>query len=562
MYRLKVVITEEINNIPTPYIGKVIYQTQQTKNNLMDNNDLSNSKEKVKMIDDKEKIENIVTINKEIKDNETNNTSNSLKLSSSDSNLNNMMISFSSGNPTIEIINGILHLYKDKNSEITNYSLPEKRSDIICCYAVPSKIGTDEFIKFIGAFTKIINVMRVVRDKSPKYYNIVFKFQNQEDSDEFYKEYNGKPYNSVEPEVCRLFHISDIQFILPNEDAFLFPPPNQVELPTCPVCLEILERSVSGVFITLCNHSFHCDCLVNWKSTENACPVCRYTLPQSNIEAFCSDCQEIESLWMCLLCGYIGCGRYVMGHAHKHFASTGHTYALELETQRVWDYTGDGYVHRLIQNKSDGKIVELPPLRQVSDFREPHSRENDSSHQPEKINSIVVEYNFLLTSQLQVQRQYYEDQIESLKKEMLEKIKSMENKCEKHDKMKDKLNFAVNKNKDVEKLNGQMKEKLLQVMKDNQFLKELNNQLVNDQESWKKEIVKVQDEAKKKQVQSEQKLEEMNEQVRDLMFFIEAQKTIEKKGNNAQEGQVLVVPNVIKPKPKRKVKKNNNNNNN
>jgi BRCA1-associated protein len=35
-------------------------------------------------------------------------------------------------------------------------------------------------------------------------------------------------------------------------------------------------------------------------------------------------------------------------------------YALELETQRVWDYAGDGYVHRLIQNKADGKLVELP----------------------------------------------------------------------------------------------------------------------------------------------------------------------------------------------------------
>ena len=26
----------------------------------------------------------------------------------------------------------------------------------------------------------------------------------------------------------------------------------------------------------------------------------------------------------------------------------------------MWDYAGDGYVHRLIQNKADGKLVELP----------------------------------------------------------------------------------------------------------------------------------------------------------------------------------------------------------
>ena len=139
-------------------------------------------------------------------------------------------------------------------------------------------------------------------------------------------------------------HISDIQFIEPSDFQALFPLPNQTELPTCPVCLETLERSVTGIFITLCNHSFHCECLAKWKSSDSACPVCRYTLPQSNIEASCSDCQAIDSLWMCLICGYIGCGRYVLGHARSHFNSTGHTYALELETQRVWDYTGDGYV--------------------------------------------------------------------------------------------------------------------------------------------------------------------------------------------------------------------------
>ena len=46
---------------------------------------------------------------------------------------------------------------------------------------------------------------------------------------------------------------------------------------------------------------------------------------------------------MCLICGNVGCGRYVPGqHAFTHFLETQHTFALELETQRVWDYTGDG----------------------------------------------------------------------------------------------------------------------------------------------------------------------------------------------------------------------------
>jgi len=52
-------------------------------------------------------------------------------------------------------------------------------------------------------------------------------------------------------------------------------------------------------------------------------------------------------------------GRYKEGHARRHWEETEHCYSLELETQRVWDYAGDNYVHRLIQSKTDGKLVEL-----------------------------------------------------------------------------------------------------------------------------------------------------------------------------------------------------------
>lgn len=51
--------------------------------------------------------------------------------------------------------------------------------------------------------------------------------------------------------------------------------------------------------------------------------------------------------------------RYKEGHAIVHWKDTQHCYSLELETQRVWDYAGDNYVHRLIQSKTDGKLVEL-----------------------------------------------------------------------------------------------------------------------------------------------------------------------------------------------------------
>jgi BRCA1-associated protein len=43
---------------------------------------------------------------------------------------------------------------------------------------------------------------------------------------------------------------------------------------------------------------------------------------------------------MCLVCGFMGCGRYHEAHAREHWQQTEHCYSLELKTQRVWDYVG------------------------------------------------------------------------------------------------------------------------------------------------------------------------------------------------------------------------------
>ena len=32
---------------------------------------------------------------------------------------------------------------------------------------------------------------------------------------------------------------------------------------------------------------------------------------------------------------------------------------MQLDANRVWDYAGDNYVHRLVQSKGDGKMVEV-----------------------------------------------------------------------------------------------------------------------------------------------------------------------------------------------------------
>ena len=53
------------------------------------------------------------------------------------------------------------------------------------------------------------------------------------------------------------------------------------------------------------------------------------------------------------------CQKNDQSNLRRHFESTQHTYTMDLKRQHVWDYVGDNYVHRLIQNKGDGKLVEL-----------------------------------------------------------------------------------------------------------------------------------------------------------------------------------------------------------
>ena len=57
---------------------------------------------------------------------------------------------------------------------------------------------------------------------------------------------------------------------------------------------------------------------------------------------------------MCMVCGFIGCGRGHAFHIRDHYHDTLHAYVLNMETKRVWDFAGGGYVHRLAMTSGTG----------------------------------------------------------------------------------------------------------------------------------------------------------------------------------------------------------------
>ncbi|XP_074061835.1 BRCA1-associated protein isoform X2 [Macrotis lagotis] len=346
-------------------------------------------------------------------------------------------ISFFSGNPSVEIVHGIMHLYK--TNKMTSLKEDVRRSAMLCVLTVPATMTSHDLMKFVAPFNEVIEHMKIIRDSTPNQYMVLIKFSAQADADSFYMACNGRQFNSIEEDVCQLVYVERAE-VVKSEDGASLPVMDLTELPKCTVCLERMDESVNGILTTLCNHSFHSQCLQRWDDTT--CPVCRYCqTPEPVEENKCFECGVQENLWICLICGHIGCGRYVSRHAYKHFEETQHTYAMQLTNHRVWDYAGDNYVHRLVASKTDGKIVQ-------------YECEGDTC-QEEKIDALQLEYSYLLTSQLESQRIYWENKIVRIEKDTAEEINNMKTKfketIEKCDTLEHRLNDLLKEKQSVER---------------------------------------------------------------------------------------------------------------
>jgi BRCA1-associated protein len=373
---------------------------------------------------------------------------------------------------TTEVGWGVVHLYRDaeetslledqtkKQKSLGSNTRQAKDEDFdpedcttLCILAVPSWMMPSDLLGFVGDQAREdVSHFRLIRTGRANKYMVLMKFRSAKKAKDWQKVYNGRLFSAAEPENCHVVFIKSVEFLGPDEaDVGSFPqnandpftpvgrssgaskslsskplappPPNLLELPTCPVCLERMDET-TGLLTILCQHVFHCACLEKWRGS--GCPVCRYTHSPSytfpyprpygssggedDSEPTCSVCASTSNVWVCLICGNLGCGRYDSAHAYAHYEATSHCYAMDISTQHVWDYAGDGYVHRLIQSKPDSRLIDLPGRQRHAN--EAFRSEGGDSVPREKMESMAAEYTYLLTSQLEGQRRYFEEQVE------------------------------------------------------------------------------------------------------------------------------------------------------
>lgn len=342
-----------------------------------------------------------------------------------------------------------------------------------------------------------------------------------------------------------------------------FPPPtpNLIELPTCPVCLERMDET-SGLLTIPCSHIFHCNCLQSWKGS--GCPVCRFTNTSelegtpndpanpysqpfgSSVSNLCTVCDCADDLWICLICGYLGCGRYKGGHAKDHWKETAHSFALELETQHVWDYAGDLWVHRLIRDKGDGKVVELPNRSNQS------GRSLDEDVVPRaKLDNIGLEYTQLLMSQLESQRSYYEEMLSKAVDKAAKAAAAAESMALQSSAATEKLNELEEKFKSlttdtIPQLERDLERERNKASKSDKLARNMGKSLQEEKrvnEGLMKRIEHLGSENEKatKQLgEMKSEVEELKEMNRDLSMFISGQEKLKQLENEGQleEGEL------------------------
>ncbi len=115
---------------------------------------------------------------------------------------------FFSGNPRVERVSGVVHLYRPtpagvpaspphapSSSSPAAVALPV--TDAVCALGVPGTLSVADFCQFLGAWLPRVRDMRLVRDERARgedafRYAALLRFDAPSAAEEFYRFYHGR----------------------------------------------------------------------------------------------------------------------------------------------------------------------------------------------------------------------------------------------------------------------------------------------------------------------------------------------------------------------------------
>ncbi|RAO65836.1 uncharacterized protein BHQ10_001848 [Talaromyces amestolkiae] len=294
--------------------------------------------------------------------------------------------------------------YNSSSSPLQVYSPNDEDCSILCILAVPSYLSPADFLGFVGEDTRDeVSHFRMIKTARANRYMVLMKFRSGKKAREWQREWNGKVFNSMEPETCHVVFVKSVEIETAKQhemsDASFFARNF--------VCVAI--RKTLGSSNSFSSRTAHLPSLsrAHGRDYRNG-KVADAPYADIHSTTLGGEVKSDFSTKAAQANAAVGCGRYDEAHAFAHFKETSHAFAMDLSTQRVWDYVSDAYVHRIIQSKTDGKLVELP----AADNSALDPPDWTDAVPREKLENMSVEYTHLLTSQLESQRAYFEEIVE------------------------------------------------------------------------------------------------------------------------------------------------------
>ena len=280
----------------------------------------------------------------------------------------------------------------------------------------------------------------------------------------------------------------------------------------------------------------------------------------------CYECGMKETLWVCLICGTVGCSRHSQFHAGKHFHETGHRFSLELVTQRIWDYAADSFVQRndilacqsqlstyysqFDRNTSNHRNITTQQCsaNQHNPFNSSNLLESCHTHSsyltqyhqshfnpPKKTIMISEEYEALIHSALEDQAHYFEGEITRLRAELAGQQVIQEG-----DKSTDEETQEIEElRKYIENLRSNIDCLSQELVKDQALEARLrlnSHRLLRDQAGSQELLKQLQEDASKMHEEGKFQIEELEQQIQDLTANLRMMKQIAQNEelNNAQ----------------------------